>query len=78
MSKPKKGDRLVYTGEYATLQDWIDLGCSAADWTPVPPYPPGTVVAFRYNRVTVLLDKAEGETEDAYADWPIAETEPAP
>ena len=83
MSKPKKGDRLVYTGEYATLQDYIDLGGSAADWTPVPPYPPGEVVSFRNNRfhgpsVTVLLDRADDGTKDVYADWPIAETEPAP
>lgn len=65
MSKPKKGDRLTYVGPYEAEVSHR--------------YPPGTVVRFHTNRfhgpsVTVLLDKAEGETEDAYADWPISET----
>lgn len=70
MARPKKGDRLVYTGKYAHEMPEV-----FGPVDPVPPYPPGEVVAFRTNRgvrcVTVLLDKAEGETEDLYADWPI-------
>lgn len=66
--KVKKGDRLVYTGPYAP-----EVIASGAV------YPPGTVVAFRDHKtkVTVLLDKREGETEDLYADWPIEEVVPA-
>jgi len=64
--RPRKGDRLIYTGGYATPT--------------VPPYPPGTVVAFRNygTKVTVLLDKQEGDTDDLYADWPIDQVAPAP
>jgi hypothetical protein len=61
MSRPKKGDRLVYTGPYA---DEVVEG-----------YPPGVVVGFREygTKVTVRLEK-DGES---YADWPITETAPA-
>lgn len=60
--KPRKGDRLIYTGEY--------------DPSVTTRYQPGTVVAFRNygTTVTVRLDGPE----DLYADWPINETAPAP
>lgn len=66
MSKVKKGDRLTYTGPYAPE-------CHVR-------YPPGTVVGFRNHRekVTVLLDKQEGDTEDLYADWPTDQVASAP
>lgn len=72
--KPRKGDRLTYTGTYAS-------GITTR-------YPPGEVVAFRTNRgvpcVTVKLDvdsdhdPAKFTVEALYADWPIAETAPVP
>lgn len=64
--KPKKGDRLIYTGPYAP-----EVACG---------YPPGTVVGFRNygQKVIVLLDKSEGEVEDLYADWPVDEVKEAP
>lgn len=66
MAKPKKGDRLEYVGPYA-----LDAG---------NPYPPGTVVGFRYDGtvVTVLLDREPGETADAWADWHVDEVRPIP
>jgi hypothetical protein len=65
MPRPKKGSRVSYIGPYAPE-------CTYR-------YPPGTVVAFRdYGMtVTVLLDKAESETEDLFADWLVDEIEPA-
>ena len=68
----KKGDRLVYTGEYDP--EVVAAGVE---------YPPGTVVGFRNNRfhgrcAIVLLDKEEGEAEDSFADWPLTEVAPAP
>lgn len=65
MARPKKGDVLVYTGEY-------EAG--------VPPYGRGEVVRFHTNRwhgpsVTVRLIE-EGD-DDLYADWPIKWTSPA-
>lgn len=70
----KKGDRLRYTGKYAHEQPEV-FGEITPDF--VPAYPPGTVVAFRDHKtkVTVLLDKVEGETDDLYADWPLTEVE---
>lgn len=68
MRQPKKGDRLIYTGTYNP------------DVTEDAKYPPGTVVGFREHRtkVTVLLDKRDGQVGDLYADWPITDTDPAP
>lgn len=62
----KKGDHLRYVGDYAP--EVVATGSA---------YPPGVVVAFRdyKTKVTVLLDKQEGETEDLYADWPIDKVE---
>lgn len=64
--KPRKNDRLVYTGEYAPG---------------VEPYNPGVAVGFRNHgeTVTVRLDGpnyVDGEltTEDLYADWPVDQT----
>jgi hypothetical protein len=76
--KPRKGDRLRYTGKYAHEMPEAFGSMTPAD--PVPPYPPGTVVGFRSSRfsgptITVLLDKSEGDTQDLYADWPINEVE---
>lgn len=68
-TKPKKGDRLVFTGAYAAE---VTAG-----------YPPGTVVKTHYNQefrepyVTVRLDSEDGQP-DRYADWPVCETSPAP
>ena len=67
MSRPKRDDRLVYTGPYAP-------GVTHK-------YPPGTVVSLHTNRfhgpsVTVLLDRQDGDTEDRYADWAIEQTAP--
>jgi len=65
MSRPKRGDVLVYTGEYAGEV--------------TSPYGRGEVVRFSTNRfhgpqVTVrLID----EDDDLYADWPIKWTAPA-
>lgn len=77
MARIKKGDHLIYTGRYATAADMADLGVAPEFCKDVDPYPPGTAVRFRDygEKVTVLLDKEPGETEDRYADWPVSEVE---
>lgn len=54
----KKGDRLVYTGDYDK---------SVPDDAR---YPPGTVVGFRNYKTVVTVQLDNGR----YADWPVKET----
>lgn len=60
--KPRKGDRLVYTGPYAP-------GVTGR-------YGPGEVVGFRNYGQTVVV-RLEGEEPEAWADWPVDQTAPA-
>jgi hypothetical protein len=63
--RPRKGDRLIYTGPYA------------AEVAPDAQYGVGEVVGFRNYGTKVTVRLVE-EDEELYADWPVAETAPAP
>lgn len=70
--RPRKNDRLVYTGPYATVEEQRALGMP--DPRPIAPYPPGTVMAFREHgrKVTVRLDPPYLDPDvTEYADWPV-------
>jgi len=65
MAQPKKGDRLQYTGSYASAD--------------ITPYADGVAVGFRNTRHgpprrLVIVELVDGS---GYADWPVDEVEVA-